>query len=158
MSTGPAATRRVVLDSSVIFSRVLHEVFGRLALEVRLFDLVWSDELLAETKRVLIERKPVGEQVAERWVGYLRDAFPCGRIHIRDVPAGIELQALTRDADDEHVCALAVAAAPTTLVTFDEGFHAAALAVHGVEVVTPDELLVPSFEELPAAFMAILER
>lgn len=55
-------------------------------------------------------------------------------------------------------CALAVAAAPAVLVTFDEGFHATALAAHGVQVMTPDELLVPSFEELPAAFMAILER
>lgn len=40
MSAGPVARPRVVLDSSIIFSRVLHELFGRLSLEARLFDLV----------------------------------------------------------------------------------------------------------------------
>lgn len=42
---------RAVLDSNVIFSRVLHELVGRAAGEARLFDLVWSDELLTEAKR-----------------------------------------------------------------------------------------------------------
>jgi hypothetical protein len=53
------ATPRVVLDSSILFSRVLHELFGRLAVEAQLFTIAWSDELLAETKRALLERKPV---------------------------------------------------------------------------------------------------
>src|SRR4051795_2094157 len=128
MTAASAASRRVVLDSSVIFSRVLHELFGRLALEAGLFDLVWSDELLAECKRVLIERKPVSELVAERWVGYLRDAFPAGRIEISEVPGAVDLRATTSDPDDEHVSALAILAAPCRLVTLDEGFDAAALA------------------------------
>lgn len=58
--------------------------------QARLFDLVWSDELLGETKRVLIERKPTSEAVAERWVSYLRDAFPDGRVDITDLPADVE--------------------------------------------------------------------
>jgi hypothetical protein len=115
------APPRIVLDSSILFSRVLHELFGRLALEAALFAIVWSDELLAETKRLLIERKPVTEPVAERWVIYLRDAFPQGRITLPDEHP-VDLATLTSDPDDAHVCALVLASAPVTLITADEGF------------------------------------
>ena len=67
---------RAVLDSDVIFSRVLHELFGRVAAEARLLDLIWSEPLFAEAERVLIERKPLPPGVAARWVGYLRQALP----------------------------------------------------------------------------------
>jgi hypothetical protein len=91
---------------------VLHELFGRLALDAQLFAILWSDELLAETKRVLIERKPVDEPVAERWVRYLRDAFPEGRVTPPDEHP-VDLATVTSDPDDEHVCALALASAPS---------------------------------------------
>jgi hypothetical protein len=41
---------RAVLDSDVIFSRVLYELFGRAAATAGLLTLLWSDELLAEAK------------------------------------------------------------------------------------------------------------
>jgi len=68
--------QRAVLDTDVIFSRVLYELFGRLALQQRLLTLVWSDELLAEAERVLAARKPLPAAVAAQWVGYLREVFP----------------------------------------------------------------------------------
>jgi hypothetical protein len=34
---------RAVLDADIIFSRVLHELMGRIAAELRLLDLFWSD-------------------------------------------------------------------------------------------------------------------
>lgn len=71
---------RAVLDADVIFSRVLHELFGRLAHERRLYDLIWSDELIDEAVRALVERKPTEESVARRWVERLTDAFPDGRV------------------------------------------------------------------------------
>jgi hypothetical protein len=109
-------------------------------------------------RHLLIERKPVTAQVAERWVGSLRDAFPTGRIDISKLPHTVDLHATTSDADDEHVCALAITAAPTTLVTLDDDFNAAALAGHQVRVAKPDELLVPSCDEQPDALIAVLDR
>ena len=152
-----ATTPTVVLDSSVLFSRVLHELFGRLAIETGLFTIAWSDELLAETERVLIERKPVSEAVAQRWVGYLRVAFPDGRKVLDAAAGGVDLSSLTCDRDDEHVCALALATAPVTLITFDDGFSAAALARHNVSVMRPDEYLLPWCDEQPDPFLAITE-
>lgn len=74
------------------------------------------------------------------------------------MPDGVNLNALTSHPDDQHVCALAVTAAPATLVTFDDGFNATALAAHRVRVATVDDLLVPAFDEEPDALLAILNR
>jgi hypothetical protein len=59
---------RAVLDSDVIYSRVLHELIGRLAHQERLLTLIWSEELLSEARQTLTTRKQVSEEAAERWV------------------------------------------------------------------------------------------
>ena len=51
------AVPRAVLDSNVIFSRVLHELLGRVAASLRLLDVIWSDELLAESERADLRGK-----------------------------------------------------------------------------------------------------
>lgn len=56
---------RAVLDTDILFSRVLHDLFGRLALRLELFDLLWSDELLAEAERKLIEEKALSAEAAK---------------------------------------------------------------------------------------------
>jgi hypothetical protein len=90
---------------------------GRVGSDARLINLIWSEELLAEAKRVLIDYKPLPEAVGERWVGYMRESFPEGRVDIKTVDPGIDLSAMTRDPDDEHVCALALAGGASYLFT-----------------------------------------
>jgi predicted nucleic acid-binding protein len=148
---------RAVLDSDVIFSRVLYELFGRAALEERLLTLVWNDELLDEAKRALIERKPLPEPVADRWVRYLSDAFPDQRVE-GGVPTGLELSELTRDPRDEHVCALAIGGGADYLLTLDRGYLQDPLKGHGVHVSAPDAFLATAFEQEADAFVRILER
>lgn len=48
---------RAVLDADIIYLRVLHELMGRVADDLRLLDLAWSEDLLAETRRSLAEKK-----------------------------------------------------------------------------------------------------
>lgn len=146
---------RAVLDSNVIFSRVLYELFGRIAGSLRLLDLIWSDELLAESERVLIERKSLTADQAERWVGYLRQAFPGGRVELASVE--IAAAALSSDPADAHVCALAVGGSASYLFSFDRGYLRDGLAVHDVRVMAPDEFLVEAVDEEPAAFVTLLE-
>jgi predicted nucleic acid-binding protein len=100
---------RAVLDTDVIYSRVLHELIGRLAYQERLLTLIWSDELLNEAERILVTRKQVPKQTAKRWVAYMRQAFPDQRVAIEHLPADLDLATLTTDAGDHHICALAVA-------------------------------------------------
>jgi PIN domain len=95
--------RRTVLDSDVIFARVLHDLFGRLAIGERLFTLVWSDELLAEARSALIRRKGVSPEVADRWVGHLSSSFPNERVDLAAHAPVPELSTTTADPDDQHV-------------------------------------------------------
>ncbi|MBS1870025.1 MAG: PIN domain-containing protein [Actinobacteria bacterium] len=148
---------RAVLDTDVIFSRVLYELFGRLAIEHEVLSLIWSDELLREAQRVLIDRKPLPPPSAERWVSYLRSAFPEGRVDLRALPVGVDLSSLTSDADDEHVCALAVAGDANLLVTFDHGYDRTTLRTHGVEIAEPDEFLSDLLNEQPSIARAVIE-
>jgi predicted nucleic acid-binding protein len=146
-----------VLDSDVLFSRVLYELFGRAAATAGLLTLLWSDELLVEAKRALIERKALTEAVADRWVGYLRQSFPDGRVEIAARPAGVELSAMTIDPGDEHVCALAIAGRADLLITFDRGYLNEPLRAHGVHVIEPDDFLAAAFEEHPTTLQRILD-
>jgi predicted nucleic acid-binding protein len=147
---------RAVLDADVIFSRVLHELLGRIATELRLLTLVWSDELLAEAERALLERKDLPAAAARRWVGYLRDAFPDERIDFADLPAGIDPSRFTADRDDQHICALALAGRADLLLTFDRGYLRAPLGEHGVRVIDPDEYLRAAFDQESSALIRIL--
>ena len=148
---------RAVLDTDVIFSRVLYELFGRLAIEHEALSLIWSDELLHEAQRVLIDRKPLPPRSAERWVSYLPSAFPEGRVDLGAASADVDFSSLTRDPDDEHVCALAIAGGASLLVTFDHGYDRTALRTHGVEVAEPDEFLSDLLNEQPSIARAVIE-
>ena len=147
---------RAVLDADVIFSRVLHELLGRIATELRLLTLVWSDELLAEAERVLLERKDLPAAAARRWVRYLRDAFPDERIDLADLPAGVDPSRLTADRDDQHICALAIAGHADLLLTFDRGYLREPLGEHGVRVLDPDEYLCVAFDQESSALIRLL--
>jgi predicted nucleic acid-binding protein len=130
---------RAVLDTDIIFSRVLHELIGRIAAELRLLDLFWSEQLLGEAQRSLVEKKQLPSGAARRWVDYLRLSFPAGRIDVD--PNAIEVADLTRDPGDAHVCALVVAAHADYLFTHDRGYLRDGLSHHEVQVLAPDEFL-----------------
>ena len=135
-------TRRAVLDADIIFSRVLHELIGRLAVGPRLFDLVWSDELLGEAKSALVDQKGLSDEAAEAWVGHMRREFPNGRVNPASVADDLDVESLTRDLGDVHVCALAIAGNAELLFTFDRGYLKEPLRGHGVEVPDLDQFLV----------------
>ena len=148
---------RAVLDTDVIFSRVLYELLGRLALQQRLLTLIWSDELLVEAERVLAARKPLPAVAAARWVGYLREAFPRHRVDLDTLEAGVDLGSLTSDPDDQHICALAVAGGAELLLTFDHGYQQPALEALGVTVLDPDAYLTGLLAEESGAVLASVE-
>jgi predicted nucleic acid-binding protein len=147
---------RAVLDSDIIFSRVLHELMGRVATRLRLFDLFWSDQLLTEAKASLIRRKGLSDEVAQRWVDYLRQSFPHGRTEV-DRPDDSRAASLTVDPGDHHVCDLCVTAGVDYLFTHDRGYLRSALQERGIAVVRPEQFLLTAFEEQPQAILAVLE-
>lgn len=148
---------RAVIDVDIIYSRVLHDLMGRVADDLGLLNLVWSQELLAEAKQTLIERKGLAENAAQRWVGYLSDNFPNGEVSIEEALRSAELASLTTDPDDRHVCALAIASDASYLFTHDRGYLADRLAAHGIEVTNPDTFLAMTFESQPLAMLDLLK-
>lgn len=149
---------RAVLDSDIVFSRVLHELMGRVAKRLELLDLVWSEELLAEARRSLAEKKGLSEDAAARWVGYLPQNFPDGKADIADVVLSVELSGLTNDPDDHHVCKLAIASGASYVFTHDRGYLHEPLQEHGIEVVAPDSFLATAFDESSEGFLDLVER
>lgn len=148
---------RAVIDADIIYSRVLHDLMGRVAGRLGLLNLVWSRELLAETKQALIESKGLAEDAAQRWVDYLPRNFPDGETSIEEVLRSPSLDALTNDPGDRHVCALAIASGASYLFTHDRGYLADGLAAHGIEVSDPDTFLAVAFESQPQAMLDLLE-
>lgn len=128
---------RAVIDADIIFSRVLHDLMGRAAQRMRLFNPVWTRELLAEAKQALMQRKGLAEDVAQRWVEYLSRNFPNGETSIEEALRAAELDNLTNDPNDRHVCALAIASGADYLFTHDRGYLADRLADHGIKVTGP---------------------
>lgn len=151
-------TRRAVLDADIIVSRVLHELLGRLAVGPRLFDLVWSDELLGEARSSLVNQKGLSDEAAEAWVGHIRREFPRGRVNPVKVADDLDVESLTRDPEDVHVCALAIAGNAELLFTFDRGYLKEPLRAHGVEVPDLDRFLVDQCKQQPEVFARVVER
>ena len=147
---------KAVLDTNVVFSRVLHELLGRAATTGDLLAFLWSDELVAETIRVLMEQKGLDREHAELWVGLMTDAFPAGRVDISLIPSGLDLLTLTSDKDDEYICALAVAGGADYILTFDKSFELEVLGALGIEVVEPDVFLSDVIDKDPDLFREIL--
>ena len=148
---------RAVIDADIIYSRVLYELIGRVAGRLGLLDLVWSQELLTEAKQALMQRKGLAEDVAQRWVDYLSRNFPNGETSIEEALCAAELDALTTDPGDRHVCALAVASGADYLFTHDRGYLADRLADHEIKVTDPDTFLAAAFESQPQAMLELLE-
>jgi predicted nucleic acid-binding protein len=147
---------KAVLDTNVVFSRVLHELLGRAADTGGLLELIWSDELIRETTRVLVEEKGLDRVRAEVWAGLMANAFPAGRVDISQIPSDLDLSALTSDEDDQHICALAVAGGADHILTFDKSFDQPALQALGISVAEPDVFLSTAIDEEPDLFREIL--
>ena len=121
-----------------------------------MLDLFWSEQLLDETQRSLIENKRLPADAARRWVDYLRQSFPTGGIDIEQAELP-DLATLTRDPGDQHICALALAAKADYLFTHDRGYLRKGLRRYGVQVAAPDEFLAVTFDADPRGLLERLE-
>lgn len=130
---------------------------GRVARDLRLLRLFWSDELLAETRKSLIGKKRLTPDVAQRWVDRLPQNFPDGQVPIGEVFSSTDFSGLTSDPGDHHVCALVIASQARYLFTHDRGYLQDGLAQYGIEVTAPDTFLAATFDEQPRGMLEILE-
>jgi hypothetical protein len=67
----------VFVDTATLYPISLADLVLRLA-ELGMFELVWSEHLLAEVERVLVEYKGLPADRARYFCDCIRDAFPSG--------------------------------------------------------------------------------
>jgi len=141
---------RVVLDADVLFPASLRDTLLRLA-EIELFDPLWSERILDEVKRNVIERRDdIDEDQMDRMAAAMNGAFENAMVDERAITAlegGME-----NDPKDRHVLAAAVAARASGIVTTNvRDFPDEACEPYGITVTTADEFLCVLFDMDPEA-------
>ena len=122
--TLPAATRVVLVDANVLFSRVLRD-YLLYAAEQEIVSVAWSQAILDETKERLVSKlSGFTSESARRLMDALAQTFPDAIVEptTKDY-ARLEGIALP-DEDDRHVIAAALAADAHVICTDDtKGFR-----------------------------------
>jgi len=144
-----------VLDANVLYPFSLRDTLLRLA-ELELYTPLWSERILEEMRRNLIERQ-ITEDQADRLIAAMRRAFEEAEV---DAPEIERLEpAMTNEPNDRHVLAAAVAAGSELIVTFNlDDFPADACEPLGVEATHPDDFLLDLHDRSPQGVRAALDQ
>jgi predicted nucleic acid-binding protein len=109
---------RVFVDSATLYPISLADLVLRLA-EAGMFDLLWSDHLLDEIQRVLVDKKGLPNQSARYFCECIREAFPEGRIE-PELYLPLVASRSGPDPDDHVHSAAAVAGGATVVLSADK--------------------------------------
>ena len=109
----------IVIDACVLINAPVRDTLLRAA-EYDLLRVHWSNSILEETERNLINKRKVPADKARKLIRQLNLAFPEALI---EVPAKL-INAMPNAAKDRHVAATAVVAEAQVIITFDmDGFY-----------------------------------
>ncbi|MFK0002334.1 PIN domain-containing protein [Paenarthrobacter sp. NPDC090522] len=142
----------MLLDACVLLPYHLCDLLLRLG-ETDIYQPLWSDELLGEVRRNLVQAFDRTEQQATRRIDQMQQAFPHAMV------VGFEglIPAMTNDSKDRHVLAAAVHGQAALIVTANlKDFPAQALALYGIEAVHPDDFLLDQLDLYPRQTMQCL--
>jgi predicted nucleic acid-binding protein len=139
---------KVVLDACVLFPFSLRDTLLRAAAE-GMYQLYWSEQILEETRRSLVEKK-ITEEQADRLLAAMTGAFPEAMVTDYD----LLVPAMPNHEEDRHVAAAAVKAGAQVIVTVNLK-HFQTLT-RSVEAQSPDEFLSDLFDLDPDGVVEIL--
>jgi predicted nucleic acid-binding protein len=132
----------VVLDACILIKASLRDTLIR-AYDADLYRLYWSDDILTEVTRNLVENGLTTTAGAARLEQRLRIVLEAAEVsgYTALIPS------MTNHPKDRHVVAAAVAAGAELIVTENLGdFPASTLEPFGIEAQSPDQMLVALFE------------
>lgn len=130
----------IVIDACALYPYSLRDTLLRLA-EAEFYDIYWSEEILAETERCLVEVYGASEAAAARHVTVMQDAFDGALVPTEQIDRLIP--AMTNEEGDRHVLAAAQAIGAEQIVTFNlKHFGEQHTAPLGIEAIHPDEFLL----------------
>lgn len=146
----------VLVDANVLYSRVLRD-FLLYSADAELITVMWSQKILSETTEHLIANVPdFTKESAVRLVDAMNRAFPFADVEPGPEDFGRLASLRLPDADDRHVIAAALAGEATMLCTANvKHFPDEQLAILGIEVITPDELIVRLVRDHPVRMVEV---
>ena len=146
----------VVLDACVLYPLLYRDFLLYAGLvDPRLYEPVWSDEILDEMSRNLIADGRITAEKAQVLAARMNRAFPDAR---RNPPADL-IAAMTNDPKDRHVLATAVLAGAEVIVTDNlVHFPEEGLKPYGIEAQSPDKFLQHLLSLNRGAVVAIAQR
>jgi len=109
---------RVFVDTATLYPVSLADLVLRLA-ELGMFELLWSDHLLGEVERVLVQYKGLAAEQAAYFCACIRRAFPEGRV-APDEYLSLVASRSGPDPDDHVHSAAAVAGRATVVLSADK--------------------------------------
>lgn len=130
-----------VLDACVLFPMTLRDTLLRAA-DASLYRPYWTDDILEEVRRNLVEERHVTAEQAERLIAQMKRYFPESLVthHTVLIPT------MTNHPKDRHVLATAVVAGARIIVTDNlRDFPRAALDPLGIEAQSADAFLTDLF-------------
>jgi len=133
-----------LVDACVLYPLATRDLLLRGA-ERYLYSVRWSEVIIEEVRRNLVEDQRCRTEQAASLVGQMTSAFPDATV------TGYEslIQAMANDADG-HVLAAAITAGADVIVTHNvRQFPAEACDPYGIEVQTADEFLLYSLDLAP---------
>lgn len=144
---------RVFPDTNVLYPISVADLLLRLG-DVALHAIVWSEDLLAEVERVLIEDKGLTTTQAAYFCACIRDEFADGEVRRADYEYLVAT--MTGKDPEDHAHAAAARVGATVLLTFNvDDFPAQ--DVGDVRVMTPDDYLVEVLDQHTDTVLGVLE-
>jgi predicted nucleic acid-binding protein len=142
--------RRVFIDTSELYPFTIMDVLLTMS-ENFLFTWVWTDELLDEWERVIVEGEQRNAESARSVTDAVRSWFKNSRLDPAEYRNRVS-DDLSPDPDDRiHVAACLDGRADVLLTRNTKDFPLEKLAAAGVQVVTADDFLVDLLRRRPKA-------
>ena len=157
-----AEVRRVYADANALVPYYLSDLLLLLSYD-RVIRLFWSDYLIKEVCDVATRGRWGKHGLVRRTVEQQWDAVKTSRLSQDEISEALwktKIHAVSGpDLDDYPHMAAALAAKVGVLITSDKkGFDADMLAVHGIEVQSPDTFLHQLLLEMPEEVLAVIKR
>jgi len=145
---------RVYPDTNVLYPISIADLLLRLG-DVFIHQVVWSEDLLGEVERVLIEHKALAPDRAAYFCDCIRSAFPDGEVPRSRYAHLIDSRTGTDPADHVHSAAVASGAATVLLTSNIDDFPDIDLG--GARRLTPDTYFVELLDAFPNEVLAVVE-
>lgn len=144
----------VLLDACVLIPMALCDALLRAA-AASLYRPRWSEDILVEVRRNLVENGLTDDRGAQNRISAMRQAFPDASVEIdRNLLGRIHV-----DPKDRHVVAAAIAGKARTIVTLNlRHFPEHALAPYGIEAQSPNDFLLGLDDFAPSTMTDVLQR